>query len=112
LKIFIIDWSNISSSELITKCQNLGHEINFELHDGAVAYRIIGELKPDLILINYDVKPSHGKSTAEAIKQRKSTANIPLYFVTEKSIADKKLNALGEIISKKNLPKILSHFRD
>ena len=107
MKIFVIDWSVSEKTELVEICQSLQHEIAFELQDGAEAYRKTGELKPDLILINYDVKPSHGKATAEAIKQRKSTANIPLYFVTEKTITDEKLSAWGKMISKKDISKIL-----
>lgn len=67
--------------------------------DGGRAYQLAGEILPEKIFINYADKPSHGRQTANAILQRKSTASIPIYFVGGSPIENEKVMNLGHCIS-------------
>ncbi|MFT3793828.1 hypothetical protein [Flavobacterium sp.] len=73
--------------------------------DGGLAYKKAGEILPDQIFINYADKPSHGRQTAAAILQRKSTASIPIYFVDGSAEENEKALHLGHCISKEEISK-------
>jgi len=96
MKVFIIDFSkqkNIAS--LIPK----HHQCLEENKDGGEAYKKIGDFMPDKIFINFQHIPSHAVQTAKAIKQRKKTAHIPIFFVDGKALDHHKIYTLGTCIT-------------
>ncbi len=80
MKIFVIDFSG--HTELTQLCRSAGHTVQTETKDGARAYRTSKTFLPDVIVVNYADKPSHGRITAQKIRERKSTAHIPVWFVS------------------------------
>jgi chemotaxis response regulator CheB len=98
MKLFVIDWTKEDRSDLVDTCIKAGHEVAHEYKDGGEAYRKISDFMPDLILVNYAVKPSHGRLTVEAIKKRKKTASIPVYFIDGTVPENEKVKSLGEIV--------------
>lgn len=100
MKIYIIDFSGTNTiKEIISN----DVEIFTEMKDGGNAYKEIGEIMPDIILINYKHKPKHGIKTAQAIKQRKKTAYIPIYFIDGEQEEIAKIEKLGQPISKEQI---------
>ncbi|PID59786.1 MAG: hypothetical protein CR986_04370 [Ignavibacteriae bacterium] len=96
IKTFVIDFSESKRiTNILTKS---GCSVESEKTDGARAYKLIVELMPDLIFVNYKNKPSHGRQTAISVKQRKKTTQIPIYFVDGKQIENQKIKELGESI--------------
>lgn len=82
MNLFIIDWSKNDSTPLIEYCSKTTHKVvGYELTDGFEAYKKTAKVKPDAIVINYAVKPSHGRQTAEQIHKRRLTSQIPIYFI-------------------------------
>lgn len=82
MKFFIIDWSCEKTTPLMELCRANGHRVTgCELIDGGEAYRKTAGCTADAIVVNYAVKPSHGRTTAEQIHKRKSTSEIPIYFI-------------------------------
>lgn len=82
MQLFIIDWSKDTTTPLIDTCKKSLHKVvGCELADGAEAYRKTGKCKADAIVVNYAVKPLHGRTTAVEIRRRKATAEIPIYFI-------------------------------
>jgi hypothetical protein len=80
------------------------HQVEYEYKDGAEAYRKISHFMPDLILVNYAVKPSHGRLTIESVKKRKKTALPSLYILLMGPMPDnEKVKNIGSIV----LPGIL-----
>lgn len=108
MKILVIDWTADAPSTLAVRCEQAGHEVLTETRDGAEAYRKAGEFKPDLVLLNYAVKPSHGRLTAESIRKRKSTAAIPIYFVDGPAEENRKVAHLGTCIGTNELTPLLT----
>lgn len=109
MKLFVIDWTKDDSSPLLEFCRLKGHTITgYELHDGAEAYRKVADRKPDAIIINYAVKPSHGHQAAEAIHGRKSTASVPIYFIDGNEEENEKVEHLGICLSMEELEAVLT----
>jgi chemotaxis response regulator CheB len=96
MKIFIIDFSNSTSisDNLVGR-----FDIFEEKKDGGDAYKQVAQILPDVILINYKDKPSHGRQTALSIKERKTTSNIPIYFVGGEVTDIEKVKHIGKSIT-------------
>jgi DNA-binding response OmpR family regulator len=108
MKLFVIDWTKGSSTPLLDYCRGCGHQVvGSELTDGAEAYRKAGLLKPDAIIVNYAEKPLHGRTTAESIHKRKSTAHIPIYFINGEEEENEKVANIGFCLSQEELCDLL-----
>jgi len=105
MKIFVIDFSK--DKTLIELCMGNGNIVEYEQKDGALAYRKSREFMPDIIVINYKDKPSHGRLTAQKIKQRKMTAEIPIYFWDGKESENEKIAEIGLPITTEKLKELL-----
>ena len=104
MKILLIDFSkNLELENILRK----NHEVFTERTDGARAYQIAGTLSPALIIINHSNKPSHGWKTAEAIKKRKKTGEIPIYFFNENESEHKKVYSTGKFVTLNELKNII-----
>jgi response regulator RpfG family c-di-GMP phosphodiesterase len=103
MKVMIIDFADTNHiSDLVPPA----FDRIVENTDGNEAYKIVGKELPNIILINYKVKPSHGRQTAIAIKKRKSTAEIPIYFIDGTAIENEKVQSIGLCIKCKDVIKI------
>ncbi|MFP9099272.1 hypothetical protein ACLI09_09475 [Flavobacterium sp. RHBU_24] len=110
MKLFIIDWCADGASALLTHCTESAHiVIGHELHDGAEAYKKTGTDKPDAIIINYAAQPLHGRVTAESIRKRKTTAQIPIYFIDGDEEDNEKAANLGLCLSMEELNDFLGN---
>ena len=107
MKIFVIDFSKDKS--LIEMCLNNGNIVEYEQKDGALAYSKTREFMPDLIVVNYKDKPSHGRITAQKIKQRKITSEIPVYFIDGTESEIYKIKGFGIPKTKSELEKLLKN---
>lgn len=108
MKLFIIDWSKDSSTPLIEYCKGTNHKIvGTELTDGGTAYKNTALLKPDAIIINYAVKPAHGRITAQQIRNRKLTAAIPIYFINGDEDDNEKVQNTGICLSEDEFKELL-----
>ena len=96
MKILLIDFSGSTEIEKLIKKNN---EVIVERNDGGKAYTIAGNEMPDLILINYAAKPTHGRQTAIAIKGRKKTASIPVLFIGGSNTENEKVLPIGQCIA-------------
>ncbi|PZR23427.1 MAG: hypothetical protein DI539_03120 [Flavobacterium psychrophilum] len=107
MKLFIIDWSKELSTPLIDYCKKNAEVVGIELRDGGEAYRKTGLLKPDAIVINYATKPSHGRQTADSIRLRKATAQIPIYFIDGAEDENELAEHMGVCLSHEELEDLL-----
>ena len=108
MKLFVIDWSKDNTTPLIEMCKASSHKVvGTELHDGGTAYKNTALTKPDAIVINYSVKPSHGRATAQQIRKRKSTSTIPVYFLNGDEDDNEKVEHLGICLSEEEFKDLL-----
>lgn len=110
MKLFIIDWCAEGASALLTQCSASSHTVSgYELQDGGEAYKKTGVEKPDAIIINYAVKPVHGRITAESIRRRKATATTAIYFIDGDEEDNEKAANLGLCLSSEELNDFLGN---
>ena len=102
MKIMVIDFADTDHIKDILPKEV---EILVEKKDGGRAYKLAGEELPDIIFIKYKDKPNHGRQTAISIKERKNTANIPIYFVDGNDIENEKVKRVGLCINSEEVPK-------
>jgi len=100
MKIFVIDFSG---SNYLAEYFDKNHDVFVENLDGGTAYKQIGQIMPDKIFINYKDKPSHGRQTGVAIKRRKKTSSIPIYFVDGNKEENEKIKSIGRVIETKDI---------
>jgi CheY-like chemotaxis protein len=103
MKVMIIDFAE---TDHIAAFVPSDVEIVVEKKDGNAAYKMVGEELPDVILINYQDKPSHGRQTAMAIKKRKASSKIPIYFIDGTAVENEQVKDIGLCIKSKALSKI------
>jgi response regulator RpfG family c-di-GMP phosphodiesterase len=105
MKVFVIDFS--SSNSIGERLQDKV-QLFIEKLDGAHAYKMVGEIMPDLILVNYKTKPSHGRQTANSIRARKKTSHIPILFINVESNETEKIEQYGQTITMNDLDKYIT----
>lgn len=105
MKIFVIDFSD---TNFIANSLKKGHKVFVEKHDGGNAYKQVGEIMPEKIFINYHDKPGHGRETAKAIRKRKKTSGIPIYFVDGNEKDNNKVKLIGKTIKINEIENSLS----
>jgi len=106
MKIFVIDFS--SNDSLIKLCTQNHTIVEFEKNNGALAYSKSRAFMPDIIVVNYAHKPSHGRITATKINERKMTAKIPIYFVDGIKTENEKITHFATPITKEQLYAIIN----
>lgn len=68
--VFVVCWNNERLNLISSKLGDIAFES--ETQDGARACRRIREIKPDKIIFDLGVRPSHSLATAEAIGKTNS----------------------------------------
>ena len=110
MKLFIIDWTKDDTTPLIEYCKGTSHKIvGTELTDGAAAYRNTATSKPDAIVVNYAVKPSHGRATAQEIRRRKATQAVPIYFLNGDEEDNEMAEHMGICLSEEEFRELLDN---
>ena len=106
MKVFVIDFSKDNS--LIEICRRNNNVVEYEQKDGAMAYSKTREFMPDIIVVNYSEKPSHGRITSQKINQRKMTSHIPIYFIDGTKNENDKILGFGIPITRIDLERIIN----
>lgn len=108
MQLFVIDWSKEATTPLIDFCKKSAHKVlGTEMKDGGEAYRKTGQCKPDAIVVNYAVKPSHGRITATEIRRRKATADTPIYFIGGSEDDNEQVEHIGICLSEEEFKDML-----
>jgi response regulator RpfG family c-di-GMP phosphodiesterase len=108
MKLFVIDWSRDDKTPLLDYCKSSGHKVvGSELRDGGEAYKKSAGCKADAIVINYSLLASHGRITAQEIKRRKATSQIPIYFIGGSEDDNEKVQNIGICLSEEELKDLL-----
>jgi len=81
LRIFLCCWSETKTISKAKELEEAGYIVAFESFDGGLVYKTIKTTPSDVVVIDLDEKPSHGRETARAIRSNKSTREIPIIFV-------------------------------
>jgi DNA-binding response OmpR family regulator len=86
-RIFLIHWNPLEAQQHAFDLRSEGWDVDVESIDGARAGRKILTNTPDAVVIYLSRLPSHGRSTAHALRTRKMGRHIPIVFVDGKEEA-------------------------
>lgn len=92
-KILVVDDQPINIKLLQRKLERQGMEI-FVAYNGQECLDIVGEAKPDLILLDVMMPEMDGIETCEHLKANPETETIPVIFITAKTSKEGKLEGL------------------
>ncbi len=80
-KVLLISWNEGYAKQQAARYECEGWDVTQECEDGGRAYELAAQKKPDAIAVYMAYEPKHGIETARAIRERKSTSDIPFIFV-------------------------------
>ncbi len=80
-RIFLIHWNPLEAQQYAFDLRGEGLDVDVESTDRARAGSKILKSTPDAVVIYLSRLPSHGRSTAHALRTRKMGRYIPIIFV-------------------------------
>ena len=92
-KILIVDDDHDTCSMLDFYFTNLGYEVHVA-NTGAGAIRTVGEVHPDLVLLDIILPDSSGYIVASTLRTDRYTANIPIIFLSAKDRQEERIAGL------------------
>ncbi|MGJ8650487.1 MAG: response regulator [Opitutaceae bacterium] len=92
-KILVVDDQPINIKLLQRKLERQGMEV-FVAYNGRECLNIVGEAKPDLILLDIMMPEMDGIETCQHLKANPETETIPIIFITAKASKEGKLEGL------------------
>jgi hypothetical protein len=94
-RVFLFHWNLAEAEERAGRLRALGYDVELEAEDGAAGGRKIRQCPPAAVVLDLSRLPSHGRSTALALRSSKPTRGVPLVFVGG---AEEKVRALQEAL--------------
>lgn len=92
-KILVVDDQPINIKLLQRKLERQGMEV-FVAYNGRECLDIVGDAKPDLILLDIMMPEMDGIETCQRLKSNPETETIPIIFITAKASKEGKLEGL------------------
>lgn len=80
-RAFLVHWREAEAEVLAREIRNMGWNVDIESNDGDRAGKRIESDPPDVVVIYLTRLPSHGRETGHALRERKTTKDIPLVYV-------------------------------
>lgn len=81
MRILLFHWNEPEALERTNVLMAAGHEVRAVSDGMKVRLREIDEFAPEVVVIDLRRLPSHGRSIATTLRERKSTRAVPLVFV-------------------------------
>lgn len=88
--VIVVDDMKLARLRLVKVCQTVGFKSIVEAANGKEAWNTIttNNLKPNLILTDYNMPDMNGMEFLETIRSSESTKNVPVMFITSESQMD------------------------
>ena len=91
--VLIVD-DEYAIREMIAGALELAHFSTMQADDGLVAYQMIIDQRPDIILLDWMLPSLNGIALAKRLKKESSTQDIPIILLTAKSEEENKILGL------------------
>ena len=78
MRILLVQWDAAAGADRAEVLRSVGHEVTVESSDGAAAYRIARQQRPDAVVLDLALRPSHSWQTARPLA---SDRKLRLIFV-------------------------------
>lgn len=79
-QILYVHWKPAEASAEVKTLKQAGHSVQVFSSHGGVRVSDIHDSMPDVVVINLDRLPSHGRATAQWLRTTSSTRKIPIVF--------------------------------
>lgn len=79
-KIFVVDWKADECESICQILHGANHQVRCECEDGGRALKRMKDDPPDAAVIALTSKPSHGRQTADALRDEARLADVRLVF--------------------------------
>lgn len=88
--VIVVDDMKLARLRLVKVCQTLGFKSIIEAANGREAWHSIAtnNLKPNLILTDYNMPDMNGMEFLETVRANELTKNVPVMFITSESQMD------------------------
>jgi len=88
--VVIVDDMKLARLRLVKVCQSLGFKNIIEAANGKEAWQAIASnnLKPNLILTDYNMPDMNGMQFLETVRSNDHTKGVPVMFITSESQMD------------------------
>jgi two-component system chemotaxis response regulator CheY len=95
--VVIVDDMKLARLRLIKVCQTLGFKEIIEASNGKEAWQTIAarNLKPNLILTDYNMPDMNGMQFLEIVRSNELTKTVPVMFITSESQMDLIMTAVS-----------------
>jgi two-component system chemotaxis response regulator CheY len=95
--VVIVDDMKLARLRLVKVCQELGFQSILEAANGKEAWHSIAanNLRPDLILTDYNMPDMNGMQFLETVRSNELTKTVPVMFITSESQMDLIMNAVA-----------------
>ena len=89
-KVLIVD-DEQAIREMIAGALELAHFSTIEAEDGLIAYQMVIDERPDIILLDWMLPSLNGIALAKRLKKESATQDIPIILLTAKSEEENKV---------------------
>ncbi|NQU47665.1 MAG: hypothetical protein HQ519_03375 [Planctomycetes bacterium] len=88
-KVLYVHWKHAEGRAEVAELQRLGHEVTVFFEPGGLKLADLKPTLPEVVVINMDRLPSHGRTTAHWLRSTKATQRLPIVFCggAEKKVA-------------------------
>jgi two-component system, chemotaxis family, chemotaxis protein CheY len=95
--VVIVDDMKLARLRLVKVCQTLGFKTIIEAANGREAWQTIAanNLKPNLILTDYNMPDMNGMQFLETVRANELTKTVPVMFITSESQMDLIMTAVS-----------------
>lgn len=75
---FVVVWDEDAAIDLAGRMSEAGWIVAIEHGDGLRAWKRIKDSRPDVLVVDMERRPSHGRELLRTMGQRKHTVDIPV----------------------------------
>jgi len=80
-RVAFVHWKEAELPERLARLRKAGHTVKGYFEEGGGAARAIQAQLPNVVVIDLERLPSHGRSMGSYLRERKGTRHLPLVFV-------------------------------
>lgn len=81
MRLHLIHWHQAEAVAHAKSLRALGHVVTYDTNSDLIRWNRIRKRPPDLVLLCLDRLPGHGRETAGALREFKTTRTVPIVFV-------------------------------
>lgn len=94
-RLFLVEWDLSAARTLTSTIRIAGWEVEVESKDGARAVARMQDIPPDVVLVDFSNKPTHGRQIVEALQEYEALRDIPVLAIGGSKSVQEEMKNLG-----------------